>query len=65
MHQTVTIQRTSKNIKAHIVASLFVILIGCMMIGVGGVIGALGFVTVVCGSIWNILAKIARWWNHA
>lgn len=60
----ITIQRTSKNIKAHILVSLFIMVIGFMMAGAGGLLGIVGFMTGVCGVIWFISAKIARWWNH-
>ena len=62
---TVTIQRTSKNIKAHILVSLFIMVIGFMMAGAGGILGVFGFVTGMCGAVWYLVAKIAKWWNHA
>jgi uncharacterized membrane protein YdbT with pleckstrin-like domain len=58
---TTTIQKTSKNIKAHIVASIFVVAIGIGLTVNGYFEGPILFVV---GLVWLICAKIAKWWNH-
>ena len=66
METTVTIQRTSKNIKAHFVASIVTGVVGGMMTSSDEpFIRCMGDVIMVSGFIWFFCTKIAKWWNHA
>ena len=63
---TITIQKTSKRIKAHIALSALTFAIGLLLVTsrdndtatVGGLLAFFGL-------IWLVVAKIAKWWNHA
>ena len=71
-NETVTIQLTSKPLKASLVKAVFLILAGwvCILAAPispeGEMHGAaiLGVLAIPIGSAWYIITKIRIWWNH-
>jgi len=62
---TVTIQKTSKNIKAHMVCAAFVMVLGFFFLsGEGENSPHFGGLFISFGTFWFLGAKIARWWHH-
>ena len=59
---TTTIQRTSKGLKAALVASQAAMIIGPVMIIAGQPLGVAVF---VCGLVGLLVTRALIWWNHA
>jgi len=63
---SITIQKTSKTLKVHLILSIMCILIGLFLFLIGnknsmeiegGILSTVGF-------IWLFMTKIKIWWNH-
>jgi len=67
MEETITIQKTSKQLKKHKAISLALIL-GGLLLGLTGQMSVattmIGLAMLVVGTIWYFANRIQTWWHH-
>jgi hypothetical protein len=64
MSKTITIQKTSKNIKAHFLMGFATMFLGLFLLTGEGAGAGIGGMLVCAGMLWIFGAKIAKWWHH-
>lgn len=70
--ETVTIQKTSKKLKGHLILCWLMFIVGlCWCAGshanaelVGGEPGIGGVVTISVAVFWYVVTRFRIWWNH-